>query len=46
MIAGEAKVLSSAVLQEIERVCRKRQISFSFLPRMMGVTEKTQNRSR
>ena len=41
VIAGEAQILSSTVLQEIQRVCRKRQISFSFLPRMMGVTEES-----
>ena len=39
VIAGEAQLLSSTVLQEIQRVCRKRHILFSFLPRMMGVTE-------
>ena len=30
VIAGEANVLSPAVLQEIERVCKKRQILLSF----------------
>jgi lipopolysaccharide/colanic/teichoic acid biosynthesis glycosyltransferase len=39
VVAGEAQMLSSAVLQEIERVCRKRHILLSFLPRMMGLTE-------
>jgi FlaA1/EpsC-like NDP-sugar epimerase len=42
VIAGEANVLSAAVLQEIERVCRKRQVRLSFLPRMLGFTEETQ----
>lgn len=39
VIAGEADFLSPTVLQEIERVCKKRQIKLSFLPRMIGVTE-------
>ena len=39
VVAGEAQLLSSTVLQEIERVCRKRHILLSFLPRMMGLTE-------
>ena len=39
IVAGEAQFLSPTVLQEIERVCRKRQLQLSFLPRMMGVTE-------
>jgi lipopolysaccharide/colanic/teichoic acid biosynthesis glycosyltransferase len=39
VIAGEIDFLSPAVLHEIERVCEKRQIALSFLPRMMGVTE-------
>jgi lipopolysaccharide/colanic/teichoic acid biosynthesis glycosyltransferase len=39
VIAGETDFLSPAVLQEIERICQKRQIALSFLPRMIGVTE-------
>ena len=39
VIAGEADFLSPAVLQEIKRVCKKRQVDLSFLPRMIGVTE-------
>jgi lipopolysaccharide/colanic/teichoic acid biosynthesis glycosyltransferase len=39
VIAGEADFLSPPVLHEIERICRKRQIDLSFLPRMIGVTE-------
>jgi lipopolysaccharide/colanic/teichoic acid biosynthesis glycosyltransferase len=39
VIAGERDFLSSAVLQGIERVCRKRQIELCFLPRMIGLTE-------
>jgi lipopolysaccharide/colanic/teichoic acid biosynthesis glycosyltransferase len=39
VIAGEANFLSSAVLHEIERICQRRQIELSFLPRMIGMTE-------
>jgi lipopolysaccharide/colanic/teichoic acid biosynthesis glycosyltransferase len=39
VIAGEVDFLSPAVLHEIERICKKRQIELSFLPRMIGVTE-------
>jgi lipopolysaccharide/colanic/teichoic acid biosynthesis glycosyltransferase len=39
VIAGEADFLNPAVLREIERICQKRQIDLSFLPRMIGVTE-------
>jgi lipopolysaccharide/colanic/teichoic acid biosynthesis glycosyltransferase len=39
VIAGEADFLSPAVLHEVERICKKRQIELSFLPRMIGVTE-------
>jgi lipopolysaccharide/colanic/teichoic acid biosynthesis glycosyltransferase len=39
VIAGEANFLSPAVLNEIERICKKQQIDLSFLPRMIGVTE-------
>jgi lipopolysaccharide/colanic/teichoic acid biosynthesis glycosyltransferase len=39
VIAGEADFLSSAVLNEVERVCAKRQIEVAFLPRMLGITE-------
>jgi lipopolysaccharide/colanic/teichoic acid biosynthesis glycosyltransferase len=39
VIAGEVDFLSPAVLHEIERVCKKRQIELCFLPRMIGVTE-------
>src|SRR5262249_24719728 len=41
VVAGESDSLGPAVLQEIERVCQKRQIELSFLPRMIGVTEWT-----
>jgi lipopolysaccharide/colanic/teichoic acid biosynthesis glycosyltransferase len=39
VIAGESDFLSPAALREIERICQKRQIDLSFLPRMIGVTE-------
>ena len=39
VIAGEVDFLSPAVLHEVERICKKRQIDVSFLPRMIGVTE-------
>ena len=39
VIAGERDFLSTSVLQEIERVCRKRQLELCFLPRLMGLTE-------
>src|SRR6266436_8239088 len=40
VIAGEENFLSPAVLQELRRICNKRQIDLSFLPRMIGVTER------
>jgi len=40
VIAGEEDFLSPAVLQELRRICNKRQIDLSFLPRMIGVTER------
>ena len=39
VIAGEADFLKPAVLQEIERICDRRQIKLHFLPRMIGVSE-------
>ena len=39
VIAGERDFLNPAVLQGIERVCRKRQLELCFLPRLMGLTE-------
>src|SRR5262245_43726220 len=38
VIAGEADLLDPAVLHELERVCKKRQVKLAFLPRMIGVT--------
>src|SRR5256886_1733844 len=40
VIAGEEDFLSPAVLQEIRRICKKRQIDLSLLARMIGVTER------
>jgi lipopolysaccharide/colanic/teichoic acid biosynthesis glycosyltransferase len=39
VIAGEANFLSPVVMHEVERICRKRQIDLTFLPRMVGLTE-------
>jgi lipopolysaccharide/colanic/teichoic acid biosynthesis glycosyltransferase len=41
IIAGESDLISSAALHDLERVCKKRHISLSFLPRMLGLTEQT-----
>jgi lipopolysaccharide/colanic/teichoic acid biosynthesis glycosyltransferase len=41
VVAGETDSLSSPVLQEIKRVCGKRQIELSFLTRMIGITERS-----
>src|SRR5262244_3886429 len=40
VIAGEAGSLSAPVLHEVERVCKKRQIELTFLPRMIGLSER------
>jgi len=40
VIAGEADFLSAPVLHEIERISKKRQIELTFLPRMIGVSER------
>jgi lipopolysaccharide/colanic/teichoic acid biosynthesis glycosyltransferase len=39
IIAGESDLISSAALHDVERVCRKRHILVSFLPRMLGLTQ-------
>src|SRR5215813_6130715 len=39
VVAGETDLLSPAVLEEIDRICQKRQMELCFLPRMMGLTE-------
>jgi lipopolysaccharide/colanic/teichoic acid biosynthesis glycosyltransferase len=40
VIAGEADFLSAPGLHEVERICKKRQIELTFLPRMIGVSER------
>ena len=40
VIAGEADFLSAPVLHEVERICKKRQIELTFLPRMLGLSER------
>lgn len=39
ILAGDTDLLSSAALHDVERVCKKRQLQLSFLPRMLGLTE-------
>jgi len=39
VLAGDTDLLSSAVLHDVERVCKKRHIPLSYLPRMLGLTE-------
>lgn len=38
VVAGEADLLSSEALHEVQRVCEKRQLELSFLPRMLGIS--------
>src|SRR5262249_52224304 len=40
VIAGEADFLSAPVLHEVERICKKRQIELTFLPRMIVLSER------
>lgn len=39
ILAGDMDLLSSAALHDVERVCNKRQLELSYLPRMLGLTE-------
>jgi len=39
IFAGDTDLLSSAALHDVERVCKKRQLDVSYLPRMLGLTE-------
>jgi lipopolysaccharide/colanic/teichoic acid biosynthesis glycosyltransferase len=39
ILAGDTDLLSSAALHDVERVCKKRHLALSFLPRMLGLTE-------
>ena len=41
IMAGDEDLLSSAALHDVERVCKKRHLALSYLPRMLGLTEKT-----
>src|SRR5262249_47933436 len=38
VIAGEENLLSPAVLHELERICERRHMELSFLPRLIGMT--------
>lgn len=40
VIAGEVDLLRPAVLEEVQRICSSQQITLSFLPQMMGLTER------
>ena len=42
ILAGDTDLLSSAALHDVERVCKKRHLSISYLPRMLGLTEPAQ----
>ena len=39
ILAGDEDLLSSAALHDVERVCKKRHLELSYLPRMLGLTE-------
>jgi lipopolysaccharide/colanic/teichoic acid biosynthesis glycosyltransferase len=39
ILAGDNDLLSSAALHDVERVCKKRHLALSYLPRMLGLTE-------
>jgi lipopolysaccharide/colanic/teichoic acid biosynthesis glycosyltransferase len=41
VIAGESDLISPAALHDVERVCKKRHLQLSYLPRMLGLTEQT-----
>jgi lipopolysaccharide/colanic/teichoic acid biosynthesis glycosyltransferase len=43
IFAGDTDLLSSAALHDVERVCKKRQLEISYLPRMLGLTERAQS---
>lgn len=46
VLAGETDLLSSAALHDVERVCNKRQLQLSYLPRMLGLTEQGPSSSK
>jgi lipopolysaccharide/colanic/teichoic acid biosynthesis glycosyltransferase len=39
ILAGDTDLLSSAAMHDVERVCKKRHLVLSYLPRMLGLTE-------
>jgi lipopolysaccharide/colanic/teichoic acid biosynthesis glycosyltransferase len=45
ILAGDTDLLSPAALHDVERVCKKRQLELSYLPRMLGLTEQGASRS-
>lgn len=45
VLAGDEDLLSSAALHDLERVCKKRRLTLSFLPRMLGLSEPTDGES-
>ena len=45
ILAGDTDILSPTSLDDVERVCKKRQLELSFLPRMLGLTEQGEARS-
>jgi lipopolysaccharide/colanic/teichoic acid biosynthesis glycosyltransferase len=45
ILAGDTDLLSPAALHDVERVCKKRQLELSYLPRMLGLTEQGGARS-
>ena len=46
ILAGDTDLLSSAALHDVERVCNKRQLELSYLPRMLGLTEQGASSSK
>jgi lipopolysaccharide/colanic/teichoic acid biosynthesis glycosyltransferase len=44
ILAGDSDLLSSAALHDVERVCKKRHLELSYLPRMLGLTEEGSSR--
>jgi lipopolysaccharide/colanic/teichoic acid biosynthesis glycosyltransferase len=39
VIAGETDLLRPVIMQEVENICKRRQIDLAFLPRLIGLTE-------
>ena len=40
VVAGEVDLLRPAVLEEVQRICHSQHIALSYLPQMMGLTER------